>query len=118
MIRAPNLEQGRIVWAELSSFDGTKKKRRPGVIITSTGDIEPGKPFVVVAATTKFTEPLPDDHVSLPWHPQGKVRTRLHQPTVAICSWLCEICEDDVQHFGGVVPPKTMQEILGILAKE
>ncbi len=111
----PTPEQGRIVWAELTSPDGAKTKRRPAVIATPTTDIQAGQPFVVVAATTKFTEPLPDDHVLLPWHPQGQVRTRLRQPTVAVCSWICEIHADDILHYGGVVPPQTLVEILAIV---
>jgi mRNA-degrading endonuclease toxin of MazEF toxin-antitoxin module len=115
VIRVPTLEQGRIVWAELSSLDGTKKKRRPGVIVTPTSEIGSGQAFVVAAATTKFTEPMPEDHVPLPWHPQGNVRTRLNRPTVAVCTWLCEIREEDVVNFGGIVPPKTLRAILDIL---
>ena len=113
----PTPEQGRIVWAELSSSDGTKKKCRPAVIITSTSDLQLGQPLVVVAATTKFSEPLSDDQVRLPWHPNGQARTRLHQPTVAVCTWLCEIQEKDIVRYGGVVPPKTMEEILAVLNK-
>jgi hypothetical protein len=111
----PTLEPGRIVWAELSSSDGTKKKCRPGVIITSTNDIKSGQPLFVVAATTKFTEPLAEDQVRLPWHPQGQVRTRLCEPTVAVCTWLCEIQQADIVRYGGVVPPKTMGQILDVL---
>ena len=108
----PTPEQGRIVWAELTSPDGAKTKRRPAVIVTPTEEIDHGQPFVVVAATTKFTEPLPDDHVLLSWNPQGKGRTRLHHPTVAVCSWICEISEEDILQYAGVVPPETLTEIL------
>ena len=76
-----------------------------------------GQPLIVVAATTKFSEPLSDDQVRLPWHPNGQARTRLHQPTVAVCTWLCEIQEKDIVRYGGVVPPKTMEEILAVLNK-
>jgi hypothetical protein len=112
------LEQGRIVWAELTSSDGAKTKCRPAVVVTSTSEIKPGQPFVVVAATTTFTEPLPDDHVRLPWHPQGKVRTRLHHATVAVCSWMCILREDDILHYGGIVPPKAMAQILAIINRK
>jgi mRNA-degrading endonuclease toxin of MazEF toxin-antitoxin module len=50
------LEQGRIVWAELPNSDGTQTKRRPAVVVTPTNEIVAGKPILVVAATTKFTE--------------------------------------------------------------
>lgn len=113
----PTLEQGRIVWAELPSSDGTQLKRRPSVVVTPTNEIVAGKPFMVVAATTKFTEPLPSDHVRLPWHSAGKVRTQLRQPTVVVCTWLFAIQETDIHKYGGVVPPKTMLEIDQILKR-
>jgi mRNA-degrading endonuclease toxin of MazEF toxin-antitoxin module len=112
----PTLELGRIVWAELPSSEGSTTKRRPAVIVTPTKDITADDPsFLVVAATTKFTEPLPDDHVLLPWHPQGNVRTQLRQPTAAVCRWIFEIRESDVLKYGGVVPPKAMVEITKVL---
>ncbi len=112
----PTLELGRIVWAELPSSDGSKTKRRPAVIVTFTEEITADDPsFLVVAATTKFSEPLPDDHVLLPWHPQGSVRTQLRHPTAAVCRWIFEIRESDVLRYGGVVPPKAMLEIARIV---
>ena len=113
----PSIEQGRIVWAELASLDGTTTKRRPAVIITPTDEIKSDQPFAVVAATTKFSEPLPDDHVHLPWHHQGKVRTRLRQATVVVCRWLSTIRVEVIQNYGGVVPPETMAEILAAVAR-
>ena len=112
------LEQGRIVWAELPSSDGTQMKRRPAVVVTPTIELAPGAPFMVVAATTKFTEPLPSDHVLLPWHSAGKVRTQLRQPTAVVCTWLFAIQETDIHKFGGVVPPKVMLEIEKVLKRK
>ena len=113
-----SLEQGRIIWAELPSSDGSTKKRRPAVVVTATDEIIPGKPFVVVTATTKFTEPLPADQSHLPWHRDGKVRTQLRQATVAVCSWVGKILDTDVLQFGGVVPPKIMAQILKIVKQQ
>lgn len=111
----PTLEQGRIVWAALPSSDGTATKRRPAVIVTPTDQIEPGQPVLVVAATTKFPEPLPPDHVLLPWQREGKVRTQLREPTAAVCTWLLEILETEIHKYAGVVPPKQMIEIMKIV---
>ncbi len=108
----PTIEQGSVIWAELPSSDGATKKRRPAVVVTPTAEIVAGQPFVVVTATTKFTQPLPTDQIQLPWHREGKVRTQLRQPTVAVCSWVAEILETDIQKYGGIVPPKVMIEIL------
>jgi mRNA-degrading endonuclease toxin of MazEF toxin-antitoxin module len=111
------LEQGRIVWTELPSSDGTTTKRRPAIVITPTSKISQDEPFQVIAATTKFTEPLPDDHVQLPWHRAGKSRTQLRQPTVAVCTWIFSITESQVEKMGGVVPPSAMIEIEAILKR-
>lgn len=113
----PRLEQGRIVWAELPSSDESARKRRPAVVVTSTMEIKPGESFVIVVATTKFDEPLPEDHVRLPWHRNGTVRTKLTKPTVAVCSWLAEIRESDVLQMGGVVPSRELLEIVQKVAK-
>ena len=106
------LEQGRIVWAELPSSDGRSRKCRPAVILTRTDQIRAGSPFVAVAITTTFPDPPPDDHVLLPWHPNGAVRTRLNRPCAAACSWLVQITESDVMRVGGVVPPELMRTIV------
>lgn len=111
----PTLEYGRIIWAELPSSDGKTKKRRPAVVVTPTTEIVAGEPIDVVTATTKFSTPLPDDQVHLPWQREGKVRTQLRQPTVAVCSWACEILESDVLQYGGVVPPNVMLAIIKII---
>lgn len=55
----PSLEQGRIVWAELPSSDGTTKKRRPAVIVTRTSDIVASEPFEVVSASTNSLSRFP-----------------------------------------------------------
>jgi mRNA-degrading endonuclease toxin of MazEF toxin-antitoxin module len=118
VLALPALELGRIIWADLPSSDGTSTKRRPAVIVTFTEEITADDPsFLVVAATTKFTEPLPDDHVLLPWHRHGKVRTQLRQPTAAVCTWLFELRESDIQKYGGIVPPDVMLEIAKIVAR-
>ena len=106
------LEQGRIVWAELPSSDGRSRKRRPAVILTRTDEIRPNVPFVAVAITTTFPDSPPGDHVLLPWHPTGAVRTRLNRPCAAACSWLVRITESDVVRVGGIVPPELMRTIV------
>jgi mRNA-degrading endonuclease toxin of MazEF toxin-antitoxin module len=108
------LEQGRIIWTELPGSDGASKKRRPAVVVTTT-EIVAGERFQIVTATTKFTEPLPEDQVHLPGQRDGKVRTQLRQPTVVVCSWACEILETDVLKYGGIVPPNVLLEIMQII---
>ena len=70
--RLPQL--GSVVWAELEDANGFRKTR-PAVVLTASADIAAGKPLRVVAITTRLPKPLPDDHVLLPWDPQGKARS-------------------------------------------
>ena len=37
------------------------------VVVTPTADIDAGGSIRVVAITTRLPNPLPDDHVLLPW---------------------------------------------------
>lgn len=106
------LEQGRIVWARVSSPKGGECKQRPLVILTATAEITPNVPFVAVAGTTQVSKPLPPDRVHLPWHPTGNVRTRLRKPTVVVCDWLVELRVEDVIATGGIVPPTELGVIL------
>ena len=55
--------------------------------------------------------PLPEDHVLLPWHPQGLVRTRLNRKCAAVCSWLAIIQPGDLQSAGGHVSGPIMLDI-------
>ena len=65
------LQQGRIVWANVPRPDGSPGKPRTAVIITANEEINDTDPFVVVAITSTFQEPLRDAEVRLPFHPQG-----------------------------------------------
>jgi len=65
------LQQGRIVWANMPRPDGSPGKPRTAVIITGTEEINDTDPFVVVAITSTFREPLRGTEVRLPFHPQG-----------------------------------------------
>ena len=87
-----SLEQGRIIWAEMLDPSGANVKLRPGVIVTPNEDITGDDPFVVVAVTSTFDEPVPDWQVKLPWNrDKRKVGTQLNKPAVAHCMWLIRI---------------------------
>jgi mRNA-degrading endonuclease toxin of MazEF toxin-antitoxin module len=107
----PELRRGRIVWAVLRDRHGNAK-RRPAVVLTPTADIRDDAPLIVVAVTTTFPDPPPDDCVPLPWHPAGRVLTKLRQRSAAVISWIAEMNADDVLDFAGDVPVKVMMEIL------
>jgi mRNA-degrading endonuclease toxin of MazEF toxin-antitoxin module len=106
----PQLRRGRIVWTEILDHNG-HAKRRPAVILTPTSEIKEGAPFVVVAVTTTYPDPAPDDHVELPWHNAKHPVTRLTQRSAAVVSWLNTIMPEQVEGFAGDTPAKQMKAI-------
>jgi hypothetical protein len=111
--RLPQL--GSVVWAELEDANGFRKVR-PAVVVTATADIAAGQSVRVVAITTRLPTPLPEDHVLLPWHRQGKARSGLRRPCAAVAAWLAEIPLGDVQQVVGILPPAAVAEILAKVA--
>jgi len=111
MGKSAALELGRIVWAEMADANGIRKLR-PGVIVTATNQISEEGPLRIVAVTSRVPEPLPDDHVLLPWHPQGHARTRLNRKCTAVCTWIGTILPADIRDVAGVVPGECLLDIL------
>jgi mRNA-degrading endonuclease toxin of MazEF toxin-antitoxin module len=88
-------------------------KRRPSIIATSTDAIRSEQPFVVIAVSTSYPDPPPEDHVELPWNAdRRRVRTRLNRRCAAVITWLRTITSEDVDDFAGEVPPALMITIL------
>ena len=58
----------------------------------------------VLAVTTRLPNPLPDDHVLLPWDREGKARSGLRRKCAAVTSWQAEIAVGDVQQVVGILP--------------
>ncbi len=65
------LQLGSVGWAELEDANGYRKVR-PVVVVSATADIKAGGLVRVVAITTRLLDPLPEDHVLLPWERQGR----------------------------------------------
>lgn len=107
----PRLATGRIVWAHIPDSNGFRKLR-PAVIVTPTDKLTRDMAFDVVAVTSRLVDPLPEDHVLLPWHRQGHPRTGLNRRCAAVASWLCQIVESDIEEAVGIVPSTVMTEIL------
>jgi mRNA-degrading endonuclease toxin of MazEF toxin-antitoxin module len=107
--RLPRL--GSIAWAELEDANGFAKVR-PVVVVTPTAEIAPGKLVRVVAITTRLPATLPDDHVLLPWDPQGKARSGLRRRCAAVASWQAEIPVACVQQVVGTLSPTIIGELL------
>ena len=109
------LVTGRIVWAEIADLNGVRKSR-PAVIVTPSDKIVPTEPFDVIAITSRIVNPLPDDHVLLPWQHQGHPRTGLNRKCAAVCSWLTQIVDTEIMDVAGIVPSPIMAEILARVA--
>jgi hypothetical protein len=107
--RLPQL--GSVVWAQLEDANGFRKTR-PVVVVTPTADIAIGRPVRVMAITTRLPKPLPDDHVLLPWDPEGKARSGLRRKCAAVTTWQAEIVVDDVQEVVGLLPPAVIADLL------
>ena len=109
------LELGRIVWVEMADVNGITKVR-PAVIVTASDNIHPDHPLEVVAITSRLQQPLPDDHILLPWHPQGHPRTGLNRKCAAVCRWTARVASSQIQDIAGVVRGKELLEILSKIA--
>jgi hypothetical protein len=107
----PHLVTGRIVWAQVPDPNGISKLR-PVVIVTPTTRLAATEPFDVAAVSSRLPEPLPEDHVLLPWHAQGHPRTGLNRRCAVICTWLAQITATEIQDVAGIVPTPIMNEIL------
>ena len=112
---ATGLALGRIVWAQVADANGISKLR-PAVIVTPTEAITTEGVLDIVAVTSRVPDPLPDDHVMLPWHPRGHARTRLNRKCAAVCSWLAQIPASAVEDIAGMLPAATLLEILQKIA--
>jgi mRNA interferase MazF len=112
---ASALQLGSIVWAEVADPSGTRKLR-PAIVVTPSERISDTSPLHVVAVTSRLSEPLPGDHVLLPWHPQGHPRTGLNRRCAAVCTWLVQIQPGDIRDIAGVTPGPVLVEILRKIA--
>ena len=109
-------EQGDIVIVvDLLDPQGRNPKDRACVITSAPEQILAGGPLDVVAITTVLPDPLPFDHVPLPWHAQRHPRTGLNKRNAAVCSWLVEVDASRVVHKIGHVPRKPLIQINTVL---
>jgi len=104
--------QGQIVWVRVSDQAGRNPKTRPAVILTATDEISDDEPIVVVAVSTRFDRPLPDNKIELPWHRDRHPVTGLRRRCVAVCDWLVEIRPSAIEDVAGTVPPAKMRQII------
>jgi hypothetical protein len=108
---AAQIRFGQIVWVEIADANGIRKAR-PAIVMTKDDRIVPAGLVEVVAITSFLPDPLPDDHVLLPWHAQGHPRTGLNRKSAAVCTWQARVFLSDIQNVVGVVPSPIMLEIV------
>lgn len=109
------LQQGSIVWVNVSDQAGRNPKCRPAVVVTPDSEIKPGETIVVVAATSTFSRPLPTNRVAIPWQRGRHPVTGLYKQCVAVCDWLLEVEQADVAEVAGVCPASVLAQILSQL---
>src|SRR3954454_5167041 len=81
---------GQIVLATVGDGRGNTKTR-PVVIVTPTDDITGDLPVLAVCISTQDEEPMPPEHVALPWSNPRHPRTGLNKPNVAKCNWIVAV---------------------------
>jgi mRNA-degrading endonuclease toxin of MazEF toxin-antitoxin module len=104
------LRYGQIVLAHVGDGHGNFKTR-PVVIVTRTEEFEEDGLFEAVCISTHIEDPLPPEHVKLPWHRSGHPRTGLDRPNVAKCNWVVEIDRSEVVKVLGDAPASRMIDI-------
>ncbi|MBI2803739.1 MAG: type II toxin-antitoxin system PemK/MazF family toxin [Planctomycetes bacterium] len=112
---ASPLRTGQIVWAAVADANGIKKAR-PAIVVTPDERITEGGSLELVAITSRVSDPLPDDHVLLPWHAQGHPRTGLNRKCAAVCGWIARIETTDIQNIAGLISGKILEDILSKVA--
>ena len=112
--RLPGL--GSVVWALLEDANGFRKLR-PAIVLTPSAQIASGARVRVAAVTTRVPNPLPDDHVLLPWDAQGTARSGLRRKCAAVASWIAEASADDLQ-IVGALPASVIEELLTKVASK
>src|SRR5208337_577062 len=106
------LEFGSIIWIEIADPKGVNLKKRPVIVLTRNDEIHHHSDLVVVAITGTLPDPLTDEHVLLPWHRNGRVKTGLRKRCAAVCSWLEVVPQSAVVQITGITPAAELSEIV------
>jgi mRNA-degrading endonuclease toxin of MazEF toxin-antitoxin module len=113
-----NLNFGDIVIvSSLLDPRGRNPKDRPAVVVTPSEDINKEKFIYVVAISTSFPDPLPEDHVAIPWQRPRHPRTGLNERNAAVCHWVELVDRDQIDRVLGRVPNAELARIQEILER-
>lgn len=108
----PSLIQGRVVFPKIAIPDHqgqNPKAGRPFVVITTNEQIKSGGPIYAVGITSTFDEAQSDLYVSLPYGPTA--RTSLKIPSAALCTWVIDISQDQLEVGPGYLHPRLVDPI-------
>ncbi len=108
----PTLSQGAVVLVELADPRGQNPKTRPAIVVSSDAEIAKGESLFLVAVTSNVTDPLPENHIELPWDASGKSRSGLKKRSAAICDWIVHVEQDKVERIIGHLPATLVVEIV------
>ena len=111
------LSQGQVVEVVIADPRGQNKKPRPAVVLSATDELSSADEFVVVAISTKLTDPLPPDWILLPWSSDGRTKSGLTRPSVAKCRWLRKVTRKEIVYVRGWLPNTVMRDIMQTVAK-
>jgi mRNA-degrading endonuclease toxin of MazEF toxin-antitoxin module len=81
------------------------------VVVTPSDELDEEGPIFVVAITTTLPDPLPDDHVPIPWQRPRHPRTGLNERNAAVCHWLASVELDRIDRVIGLVPNAELARI-------
>lgn len=101
---------GQIVLAKVSDGHGNVKVR-PIVIVTPADEIDVDRAILGVCISTQIEDPIPPEHIPLPWSNPRHPRTGLNKPNVAKCNWTVAVAPSEIVEERGFVPTKAMAKI-------
>ncbi len=104
-----------VIVSRLLDPNGRNPKDHPAVVVTSLGEADLQSLIEVAAITTLIPDPLPDDHILLPWHLPRHPRTGLNKKGAVVGTWLTEISQDRVLRYIGHVPGRQLLELVALL---
>jgi mRNA-degrading endonuclease toxin of MazEF toxin-antitoxin module len=109
----PSIVRGRIVYPTIAIPDPqgrNPKEGRPFVVISRDEEIKKGERIQAVGVTGELQLSPSDHYVLLPYGPNSK--SGLHQKSAALCTWLIDIAQKDVDVSKGYLRADVVEEIV------
>lgn len=111
--------QGRIIWIEVPDKNGYNAYSRPVAVLTTDSEIHSEDVIVGVVCSNTSAEVCPRKAtwIEIPHQTDGRTRTKLRKPTVALCEWIEPFKKADAQaaKMGGIVPPSVLLQIIKLV---